>query len=310
MHSSRSSSNILRRYEPNQIVLPTAGIPFNQLVLPNGDILSLIKDILCGICKDIIWDIVECAKCGGFFCSYCINQSKSKCGNKCPLCRASPFISSQSKGVKKLFNNIRIKCDNQGCRETPLYSDYITHKKKCPFQIYHCTNKGCAQEDTLENIKHHSIECKYRIIRCQHCSEDIQEYQLINHVTNECLGHIECPRCFTSMTLSFYNSSHFNENNQNINCLQNQVDYYKNELKKSEEKNQKSLSDANKLKEVISKYEKEIKNLKDELSKWNDNFTNMYNNLMIKKDKRPEKEVENRTIENEEGNDSVECNPM
>ena len=311
---SQSMQNFhITNYSPVPIEIPEGGIPLENVFLNKSD-ESILENIICPICQNLIWNIVECKDCGAFFCKFCLDLSlKSK--NSCPMCRTFPFKMSQSKGLKKFFRNIKIKCSNKKCKQKIEYSDYINHLEKCPFKLYQCNNEGCNQKDILTDIKIHSGECKYRMGMCKFCNNKTKEYLLEDHIKNECNQTIDCPLCHKTMTRGFYNSKH--SNNNNVDCLKGQVEYYKtksNKLKQKYNKYQLSVKnhddklekEINDLKEVVKQKTNEIKVLKEELSEWNNSFQDIYNRLII--DKKPKKEEEevkenpNRTFREEKKN--------
>ena len=292
-----------RNYSPVPIEVPKAGIPLNYLSKKTQQ--SNLEDIKCPICYNLIWDIVSCNNCGNFFCQYCIEKSIKNTGNLCPQCRARPLKLEKSKGFKKFFNNIKIKCKNKNCKKIIDYFEYLNHLEKCEFRLYYCKNEGCNYKDTLTNIKVHSSECPYRIVSCEYCKNSIKKNMLENHIKNECPQNMKCPLCFTAMTRGYYNSKHQSADNNNIDCLKGQVEVYKKNIttlkdtinknnyenqkqyQKLKEKN-KSINDELKkeikiLKENETKYLNEIAQLKQELSEWNSSFKDIYNKLVLNK---------------------------
>ena len=294
------------KYSPNPINYPKAGIPKQYLF--NAD-ESLLSELKCAICPNLIWNPVECNECGNLFCEYCIKESIRNSGNYCPLCKTSPFNSRQAKGLKRFFNKIRIKCINNNCKEKPEYSDYVRHLENCKYRLYHCNNEGCKYQDTLENIKYHSNECKYRIIKCKYCEKNIKDYMSERHEKTECTQKMECPKCQTSMTRGFFWSKHYSEKDENIDCLKAQIKNLEDLSKKSKEqieeiKNSHKLEiltlkkEIKKLENEKNIYKKEKEELKKELEEWNTSFKDIYNKLVLKKEKE-KKEEQYHTLDNE-----------
>ena len=324
-----------RNYSPCPLEVPKAGIPLNYLSkkIPQ----STIDEVKCPICYNLIWDIVACNACGNAFCQFCIEQSIKKAGNFCPECRANPIKLEKSKGFKKLFNNIKIKCHYKNCKKLIDYSDYLNHLEKCEFRLYCCKNSGCIYKDTLINIKVHSNECPYRIVSCEYCKNPVKKNMIENHIKTECPQNVKCPLCLTAMTRGYYNSEHYSANNDNIDCLKGQVDIYKkrydNALDKIEKykievdkqvkqlkKKHKTENDALKneikiLKENQNKNLNEIAQLKQELSEWNSSFKDIYNKLVLNKKEKiikdniiDEKPIYLKTQENESNSNYIRDN--
>ena len=227
-----------KQYFPNPINEPKAGV--NKKYLWKIDD-SLLSDLKCGICLNLVWNPMECNECGNSFCEYCINESK-KSRNACPMCKSRPFNFRKAKGLKKFLSKIRIKCNNEKCKEKPEYFDYVKHLETCPYRLYNCANEGCKYQDTLDFIKYHSNECKFRIIKCQYCSKDIKQLAFEWHEKTECTQSIECTKCHLSMTRGYFWTNHYNEKDENIACLKARNEWNEKELQKS----YKNIEEANK----------------------------------------------------------------
>ena len=299
-------------YSPVPIEVPKAGIPLNILPKKKSEDSSL-ANLICPVCQNLIWNIVECSECGNFFCQYCAEQTIINIGSICPLCRANPFKIIRSKGLKKFFQGVKLKCINQKCKRLIEYSDYVNHMEKCEFRLYHCKNEGCTFQDTIDLIKVHSSECIFRTIQCQYCKKPIKKNELENHLQNDCSQNIECPKCHLTMTRGHYNSKHNSVNNDNIDCLKGQIEFYKNKYKNSLDKieklKKKSMTENDKLKNEIKIWKKkdeknikEINQLKQELLEWNNSFKDIYNKLIINKkakEEDDEKQIYLKTSESE-----------
>ena len=226
-------SNGLSLVEGQKIEIPISMVS-NQLDK------TTLEELTCPICSCLIWDIVDCSNCGNIFCKNCINASIEKISNSCPICRESPFKSSGSKALKKLFLSIHLICPNELCKEKTPYYDYINHLINCKYRKYHCENIGCNYENIVANrkdIEEHSKICKYRFIGCVHCKKIIREIDYEKHLNKECSQIVECSFCHKKMKRWFFNSNHNNNSITNdITCLKNKVEYYKNKSEEYEEK--------------------------------------------------------------------------
>ena len=145
-----------RNYSPCPLEVPKAGIPLNYLSkkIPQ----STIDEVKCPICYNLIWDIVACNGCGNAFCQFCIEQSIKKTGNFCPECRANPIKLEKSKGFKKFFKDIRMKCQNKCCKKIIDYSNYLSHLEKCEKRLFFCK----YQLDLLDNQYYHYLHYNVR----------------------------------------------------------------------------------------------------------------------------------------------------
>ena len=265
---------------PNEIKEPKDGIPTNNIVNKIDE--EKLNELTCSICQNLVWNPVDCSKCGKLFCDYCLKQSKEKLINFCPMCRAKPFKSSKCRALKIAFLDVKLKCPNDSCKENPKYYDYISHLEKCEFKKYHCVNKDCNYENTLNNkndMESHFNSCEYRITNCKFCGKEMVAHLLEKHHGNDCPKFIiKCKNCFESMTREDYNNAH-TENK----CLKNQIKLLKDEinLKENENKNEifilknEIIKLKDELKEVIKKISKNYeKDSKEEL------YSNQQNPMM------------------------------
>ena len=248
----------MKGFLPNKIKNPCDGIPIENII--NKIEEEKLNELTCSICKNLVWNPVDCSQCGKLFCEYCLKKSVKKLKNVCPMCRAKPFKSSHCKALKITFLDIKLKCPNDSCKENIKYYDYVSHLEKCEFKKYHCVNKNCNYENTLNNkddMELHFKSCKYRIINCEFCGKEMVANLLEKHHENECLKFIiKCKNCFESMTREDYNNVH----TENI-CMKNQIKLLKSQIKQNENENNNEIfilkNEILELKEVIKDLLKE-----------------------------------------------------
>ena len=109
----------MENYSAVTIDEPTNGIPIENIINELSE--KALEAIICPICFNLLWDIVDCKECGYIFCKKCIDDSIQKINNSCPVCRCSPFVSSGCKALKNIFLNIHLKCPNESCEENIEY---------------------------------------------------------------------------------------------------------------------------------------------------------------------------------------------
>lgn len=297
----------IKKYMPNPINLPKAGIPKEDLINSNNSLFSKLE---CPICLNLAWNPVECNRCGNIFCQFCINEMINRRENKCPTCRTTtPFIFRKAIAIKKFFNEIRIKCPYKNCKKCPQYSDYVSHLEKCDFRLYHCTNEGCNYQDILVNVQYHSNECQYRIIKCQYCQKDIKQNNLETHEKTECSQEVECQKCFSVMERGFFWTNHYSENDDNIECLKAQISKLEKDSQKLKENitkiNDSHKKEVDKYKNTILNLEEKNKSYKNEnlkltkkLEDFNKSFKDIYNRLILNNGSEQNRE-RYHTLENE-----------
>jgi hypothetical protein len=97
------------------------------------------NDLICGICKFIIRDPVECSTCEYAFCSDCISQviiEQGRCSNGC----INPVVKKPHRKLRELIKELKL-----GCRYSIL---------------------GCTHILTIEELKTHEDECSFIPVRC------------------------------------------------------------------------------------------------------------------------------------------------
>ena len=289
-----------KTYGPCKIEGPTAGIA-SEDIASNANILPGLK---CQLCFNLVWDPVEIENCSHIFCKYCINKSLLKY-KFCPVCRQLSIKLKSSITLKRCCSEFKIKCKNNGCKETPSYSNYMVHLEKCPFKKYMCLNEGCTFKGVREEVKNHCLNCKFRIIDCDYCHNPVKFCDFESHSKTVCTQEYTCQNCHLKMQRGKFFSNHYSKNGDNVECLKAQVKYYMEEYNKSEknmlktteiyqkENNKLSCSyedNVKKLKEIISKLRKERnilleenKNFKEEIKIMEDAFDNLYSQIKNRK---------------------------
>lgn len=234
MKRSATEANLLNsENRQNKIVvrlcsikIPTSGISLENIVNPD----KILDQLLCPICKNLFWDPVQ-TRCQHLFCKYCINEWIKR-SPKCPTCRAFSPNVKHCEIISKVIKEIKIKCQNKGCKETPTYSNYITHLKKCSYRQYECLSEGCNYKGNLKEVKNHCLACKNRIIDCQYCHNPVKYCEFELHSKTVCTQEYECPNCHSKMQRGQYFSQHYDAKGENVNCLKAQVKYYEKKYKK------------------------------------------------------------------------------
>ena len=269
--------------------LKEGGVPLDIVIKENEQ--TNLDELTCPICYNLVWCPTDCSNCGNLFCLNCINKAL-QISNTCPMCKQSPFDTTQCKALAKLFKNIRLKCSNESCTANPEYSDFITHQKKCPFRLYKCINDGCNYKNIINNekqMKEHSTTCQHKIIKCNYCRMRMKRMHLTNHINNNCPQLIKCPSCHKIMTKTNYFFNYHNHYNS-IECLHYQIDYHKNQIKVNNENNAKTQE---KLKKEIQDKNNEIEKVKKECQDLNEKILSLIN----EKEKLLQKENQSESLD-------------
>ena len=253
----------MENYVANDIPEPTKGIPFDMIQSKLN--FGLIESLTCPICNNLVWNYVDCAKCGALFCKYCINKKRKEIGDVCPMCDLSPFSSTNNKTLANFFANVILKCPNSPyCKVLISYSDYLTHQVTCEFRKYHCINEGCGcffHLNKTQAMKNHAKNCKYKLIKCKYCDKELKKLDYSNHLKNECNKFKKCKICHKEMTKIEFETKH-----TEVNCLKHLL-----------ELNKKDLNETAK---AMMKLENEFKEANSKLNKENAELNEKYQSLL------------------------------
>ena len=274
-----------RLLSPNKINLP---ITVNENGILDeyiqSDDKNCIEVFTCAICTCLAWDPVFCTKCDKPFCRACITKyGKNK---KCPFKCDSSIFREITRNEKNYLNKIKIKCTNVGCQKYIPYSDYINHLEQCQLRKYHCKNQNCREEGYLSNMINHSKICPYRMVPCSKCKQIITFSEMKTHQQEFCPEMIvKCQLCGMTMKRGIYLKEHKSEKNDNIKCLQSQVEnwskVYNDDINY---KNKEIMELKNKLKEMEKNkktYENENATLKKDLGEIKSFFKNAYTKFFV-----------------------------
>jgi hypothetical protein len=274
-----------RLLSPNKINLP---ITVNENGILDEYIQSDDKNCLevftCAICTCLAWDPVFCFKCDKPFCRACITKyGKNK---KCPFKCDSSTFREITRNEKNYLNKIKIKCTNVGCQKYIPYSNYTNHLEECQLRKYHCKNQNCREEGYLSNMIKHSKICPCRMVPCSKCKQIITFSEMKTHQQEFCPEMIvKCQLCGMTMKRGIYYKEHKSDNNDNIKCLQSQVEnwskVYNDDINY---KNKEIMELKNKLKEMEKNkktYENENATLKKDLGEIKSFFKNGYTKFFV-----------------------------
>ena len=282
----------MEHFSTDTIDEPKHGIPIENVLNKISE--KALETFTCPICLNLLWDSVDCKKCGTLFCKNCINDWTQNYNNSCPNCRNPSFVSSGSKALKNIFLNIYLKCPNKSCEEKIEYSEYITHLNNCKYKKYYCDNDGCNYENTMINRKEmekHLKICKYRTIKCKHCEKEMKELEYKNHLETQCSKIVQCEFCDLKMENWYYNSKHSHNKTDDIKCLKNKVEHYVNKSKDLEKKLKNVIKTENNEKKEINKLIEEIAQLKETCK-----ILKSQNDDLCKKNSKLKDKIENSDI--------------
>jgi hypothetical protein len=165
----------------------------------NQDYYKEIKDnIICSICKGILYNPVQCSKCQNCFCKKCIDKWK-QVNNKCPFkCEKNSYQSNRF--ITNILSKLIFQCKN-GCNAEIEYDKIKKHyTEECPKIDY-----KKAYFHLLKKYKELSSTTTIKKFPMNHI-HDLKSLKLNEkHVCDICAKNIEKDQhCFSCIQCNLY----------------------------------------------------------------------------------------------------------
>ncbi len=216
-------------------------IKIDPMQIPESDVPRNLDDFICKICSFIIFDPYECESCGTPYCKDCIEIWHQKSAS-CPIkCGKTLKIKPAHRFIKKMINEIRVKCMNSECPVILKYESIFAHISTCDYQNIKCPNEECTETFLKKELQEHLKICKFKVTICERCNEKI-----IPGLDNE--KQVKEDKILSKDEIK----KNLDENNSNHDCIKN-LSRSISELR----------SNYNQLQVKTKKYEKDIKELID-----------------------------------------------
>ncbi|CAI2385919.1 unnamed protein product [Moneuplotes crassus] len=199
---SAESEKIKIKAEENKVQKSISDLPKNNIRLTYLSASSLSDDRwVCPICLDIFDDAVETPCCHNLFCEKCIvmahlaNDLQNKID--CPLCnkRYDRNELIPNIPIRRLVNELSIKCINIECHQVFKKGDLQKHLKICKYQLVSCPNSSECELIIRKNLRTHEIEqCPFRIVPCRlRCGVLLPLNTMEDHIKSDCMKEtIKC----------------------------------------------------------------------------------------------------------------------
>lgn len=132
-----------------------------------------LDDLTCSICSFILLDIVECENCGTPYCRDCLTEWHKK-SLHCPLkCGATLVIKPGHRFLRRMVEDLNVKCANDPCPITYKISEDLNHKKICQFHPEICpfSKEGCKKLIRRADMEQHVMTCEHKVQYCSDCGE-------------------------------------------------------------------------------------------------------------------------------------------
>ena len=134
----------------------------------------------CSICYNVLKEPRMCRHNEHIFCLACITQHLKMNSQTCPECNEHLSVDTLRRAPRVLNNylsKLKINCDHasRGCPEFTCLEQLKTHVANCGYAPMLCSNAECGMEINKQDKVHHETEvCEYRKVKCHDCGQ-IQE---------------------------------------------------------------------------------------------------------------------------------------
>ena len=153
-------------------------------VINQNDLKIIIDLSKCCICKNILYEPVQCSECDNCFCKSCINewlQKKFECPFRCKNSKFKP-----NRYINKVLSILNFKCRN-GCESIIKYEDIKKHYEedceKIDFQKQY--------KNLLKKYNDLKIIMYDKIFPIAHCHQFLSSYPGPSHRCDMCKKSFE-----------------------------------------------------------------------------------------------------------------------
>ena len=208
----------------------------------------------CSICYNVLKEPRTCRNNDHIFCLACITQHLKVNSQTCPECNEHLSVDTlrRPRVLSNYLSKLKINCDHasRGCPEFTCLEDLKTHVANCGYAPVLCSNAG--MEINKQDKVHHETEvCDYRKVKCHDCGQIQEDVGTLKGSLMELDGKVE----------------------QGVKKLDEKVEAVKEINEKVEaavkEINEKVEAASGQTKMEIGEVKKEVKDMKDNLSKVN-----------------------------------------
>ena len=133
----------------------------------------------CSICYNVLKEPRTCRNNDHIFCLACISQHLKVNSQTCPECNEHLSVDTlrRPRVVNNFLSKLKINCDyaSRGCPEFICLEDLETHIVNCGYAPVLCSNAECGMEiNKQDKVHHETYVCVYRRLKCHDCGQ-IQE---------------------------------------------------------------------------------------------------------------------------------------
>jgi hypothetical protein len=201
----------------------------------------------------------------------------------CPECNEHLSVDTlrRPRVVNNILSKLKINCDhaNRGCPEFTCLEDLKTHVANCGYAPVLCSNAECGTEINKQDKVHHETKvCDYRKVKCHDCGQIREDVGTLKGSLMELDGKVKQAVKEINKGMNEKLEESVKELNEKVEASVKEMnEKVEASVKEINEKVEASVKEINKkveassgqTKEEIGEVKKEVKDMKDNLSKVN-----------------------------------------
>lgn len=156
------------------------------------DKFQVTDELLCVICKCLLWKPKSCGSCQQLFCNKCIRTWLSINPNSCPF-RCSSYEEKRAPpSVCSMLSRLSIRCRNNslGCTSILRYDLLEKHETAhCQFRTRQCSI--CGEFTSTIKFDECHKSCQESTLTCHLCNFPVNRESLKRHAEKCFLGRIQ-----------------------------------------------------------------------------------------------------------------------
>ena len=224
----------------------------------------------CSICYNVLKEPRTCRNNDHIFCLACITQHLKVNSQTCPECNEhlSADTLRRPRVLSNYLSKLKINCDhaNRGCPQFTCLEDLKTHVANCGYAPVLCSNAECGMEINKKDKVHHETKvCDYRKVKCHDCGQIQEDVGTLKGSLMELDGKVETAVKGINMKMD-KNMEAVKEINEKVEAVKEINEKVEAAVK---EMNEKVEAASGEMKKEIGEVKKEVKDMKDNLSKVN-----------------------------------------
>ena len=191
----------------------------------------------CSICYNVLKEPRTCRNNDHIFCLACISQHLTVNSQTCPECDEHLSIDTlrRPRVVNNVLSKLKINCDHasRGCPEFTCLKELKTHVANCGYAPVLCSNAECCMEiNKQDKVRHETEVCEYRKVKCHDCGQIQEDVGILKGSLIQLDGKVEAAVKEINKTMNEKVEASSRETNKKIGEVKKEVKDMKDNLSK------------------------------------------------------------------------------